>query len=257
MTNTEKRDKSIKPMILPIIPNSLISKNDQTLEAEFCLKSFGDFRFIQNVLFDSDLINFNENYQSNSDSFQKHMSEVYSIVKSNFPKDSKLIEVGCGKGAFLEIVKADGHFNYVGYDTAYEGNDEKIKARYVNESDKANADIVVMRHSLDYIKAPHTFLKMLGEIFGENALIFIEVPQFDWIHEHKVLFDFAYERPSYFSTESLCSLFTDVEEYGNLFGGQYQYCFASLGDVNSIKWSENEQKNKYQCHKLNYEIIKL
>jgi hypothetical protein len=248
----------VKPIILPIIPNAPISKNDKTLEAEFCLKSFGDFRFIQNVLFDSDLINFNENYQnnqSNSDSFQKHMSEVYSIIKSKFPKDSKLIEVGCGKGAFLEIVKADGHFNYVGYDTAYEGNDEKIKARYVNESDKANADIVVMRHSLDYIKAPHTFLKMLGEIFGENALIFIEVPQFDWIHEHKVLFDFAYERPSYFSTESLCSLFTDVEEYGNLFGGQYQYCFASLGDVNSSKWSGFESDDNWSD--FNFDEYKL
>lgn len=229
----------MKPFALPIIPNSPVRKSSQTVDGMFQLKSFGNFGFVQNVAFDETLISFDDNYQndqSNSWVFKQHMNDVYSLIKSNFSEGSKLVEVGCGKGAFLEIVKADGYFDYAGYDAAYEGNDEKIKARYVNENDRIKADIVVMRHSLDYIKAPHTFLKMLGKTFSEGALIFIEVPQFDWIEEHKVLFDFTYERPSYFSTVSLCSLFTDVKHYGNFFGGQYQYCLAKLGSLDTDKW---------------------
>jgi len=229
----------MKPFDLPVIPNSPIRQSSETVEGMFQLKKFGNFGFIQNVAFDETLISFDRNYQndqSNSSVFRQHMGDVYSLIKSNCHEGSKLVEVGCGKGAFLEIVKADGYFNYAGYDAAYEGSDDKIKARYLNEKDRIKANIVVLRHSLDYIKAPHTFLKMLGKIFGKEALIFIEVPQFDWIDKHKVLFDFTYERPSYFSTESLCSLFTDVKEYGDFFGGQYQYCLARLGSSNNDKW---------------------
>lgn len=246
--NTQKRDKSMKPIILPIMTNTPISKNDQTLEAEFCLKSFGDFRFIQNVLFDSDLINYDENYQnnqSNSDSFQKHMSEVYSIIKSNFPKDSKLIEVGCGKGSFLEIVKADGWFDYRGYDAAYEGDDEKIETRYLNKEDSIEADIVVLRHTLEHIKSPHIFLMMMKKVFGDDASVFIEVPQFDWIDTNKVLFDFNYEHVNYFSSNSLCSFFSELKAFGDFFEGQYQYCLASLGDVDSSKWSGFESDDNW------------
>ena len=229
----------MKPLVLPIIPNSPIGQSSQTVEGLFQLKKFGNFGFVQNVAFDETLISFDENYQnnqSNSHVFRRHMDDVYSLIKSNCSEGSKLVEVGCGKGAFLEIVKADSYFNYAGYDTAYRGNDKKIKARYLNEKDRIKANIVVLRHSLDYIQAPHTFLRMLGKIFGEDALIFIEVPQFDWIDEHKVLFDFTYERPSYFSTASLCSLFKDVKEYGDFFGGQYQYCLAKLSSLNDDNW---------------------
>ena len=230
----------MKPFFLPIIPNAPIRKTEQTIEGMLHLKKFGNFGFVQNVAFNEALISFDKNYQneqSNSQVFKQHMDYVYSIVKENFSEGSKLVEVGCGKGGFLEIVKADGHFKYTGYDAAYEGNDKRIKARYLTEKDRLEADVVVMRHSFDYIETPHVFLKMLKNIFSDNTLIFIEVPQFDWIENHKVIFDFTYERPNYFTTEALCSLLTDIKLHGNFFGGQYQYCLANLNSLNLDKWN--------------------
>ncbi len=231
----------MKPIFLPVIPNSPCSENQQSLEGDFQLKMFGKYKFIQNVLFKDELITYDDNYQNNqshSQVFQCHMSEVYAMLRSEFPKGAKLVEVGCGKGSFLEIVRDDGWFFYEGYDEAYEGGDKKIYGRYLNSDDRIEADIVVLRHTLEHIKYPFDFLKMLGDIFGDEAFVFIEVPQFNWIEKNKVLFDFTYEHVNYFSTDSLCSLFNEVKSFGDFFGGQYQFCLARLGELNSENWYE-------------------
>ena len=86
----------MKPILLPVIPNSPCSENQQSLESEFQLKMFG---------------------------------------------------------------------------------------RYLNSDDRIEADIVVLRHTLEHIKNPFDFLKMLRDIFGDEAFVFIEVPQFNWIEK--------------------------------------------------------------------------
>jgi hypothetical protein len=229
----------LNPILLPVTPNSPCYKNQKTSEGVFQLKTFGNFNFIQNVLFDSQLIKYDDKYQNNqshSKVFQRHMAEVYALLRYQFPKGTKLVEVGCGKGSFLEIVRDDKWFDYEGYDEAYEGGDENIYGRYLNYDDRIEADIVVLRHTLEHIKSPFDFLTMLRKIFGDKAFVFIEVPQFSWIDKHKVLFDFTYEHVNYFSTESLCSLFGEVMSLGDFFGGQYQYCLASLGKLNDDDW---------------------
>ena len=233
---------------LPVIPNSPINVADSTKEGLFQLKTFGSFNFIQNVAFNPLLIEYDENYQndqSNSELFKTHMIDVYSNLKSNFPKGSKLVEVGCGKGAFLKIVREDGYFDYSGFDTAYEGGDEKIHSRYLAEKDNVDADVVVLRHTLEHIQSPHLFLKFLKGVFSEDASIFIEVPQFAWIEKNKVLIDFTYEHVNYFSTKSLCSLFSNVLSFGDFFGGQYQFCLASLGSLQDSEWKDFALKNKW------------
>ena len=52
--------------------------------------------------------------------------ENLDLTENNIQKGNRLVEVGCGKGKFLDIVKSDGFFKYEGYDNAYEGNDKQI-----------------------------------------------------------------------------------------------------------------------------------
>ena len=138
----------------------------------------------------------------------------------------------------FEIVKNDGYFNYRGFDTAYEGDDAKIEKHYLSEMDKIDADVVVFRHTLEHIRRPHLFLSLLSKIFPPTAHIFIEVPQFDWIEENQVLFDFSYEHVNYFNSESLSSFFDSVILNGNLFEGQYQFVLASLSSINLSLWND-------------------
>lgn len=238
----------MKPIALPVCPNSPISLDQKQPDGYLQLEFFGSFNFLHNTMFEEDLIKYDENYQNEqgySEFFQNHLNKTYELIKKNaFLKGNKLVEVGCGKGKFLDIVKSDGFFDYEGYDNAYEGNDKLIHRRFLTEKDRVHADVVVLRHTLEHIKSPYKFLKSLNVIFGNDALIFIEVPQFDWIKENKVLFDFTYEHVNYFSTESLCSLFSKVLNFGDFFEGQYQYCIAKLGDLNDEEWGDFEIATK-------------
>ena len=230
-------------LIMPAIPNRLISKGEKSIEGSFVARQYKHNGFVHNISFDENLIEYDENYQnevSHSIFFKRHLNEVYKLIKSKFPKGSKLVEVGCGKGAFLEIVKNDRYFDYEGFDNAYEGNDGKIQKRYLTTEDKIFADVIVLRHTLEHIKNPFDFIKFLKKIFDRKSFIFIEVPQFEWIIENKVLFDFSYEHVNYFTTNALCSLFHSIEFSGNFFSGQYQFCLAKLDNLSEQVLQENE-----------------
>jgi len=151
---------------LPTIPNSLVKNDEEQLEGDFQLKIFRKTSFIQNSLFDSSLLKYDENYQNevaHSDFFKSHLRSVYSKIKLYFPHGGKLVEVGCGKGAFLEIVKLDNYFDYEGFDNAYEGNDDFIHSRYLTEKDRVEADVVILRHTLEHIDHPHKFLRLVED----------------------------------------------------------------------------------------------
>lgn len=238
----------MQKIYLPVTTNKLVLQNDVAEHGEFLLKSFGSFDFVSNILFDENKINYDSGYQNSvvhSSVFLKHLETVYKIIKQDFDKNSKLVEVGCGKGDFLQLVANDGYFHYEGYDKTYEGNDPKIKKRYVQPSDSIEADVVVIRHTLEHIKNPFSFLNVLKNVFSTKAKVFIEVPQFGWIKKHKLIYEFGYEHVNYFTTESLSSLFLNVEKKGDCFGGQYQYCLAKLHNLNGNEWCHYGDHDKW------------
>jgi len=237
------------PITLPILPNRPSSRGEDAKQGSFQLKKFGSFEFVQNVLFEESFVEYDKNYQndqSSSSVFYEHMLEVYSILKSHFKSGSKLVEIGCGKGTFLNIVCDDAHFNYEGYDTVYDGNDPNIHRRYLNKHERVFADVVVLRHTLEHIQSPHKFLSLLQSVFNEDATIFIEVPRYEWTEQNKLIFDLTYEHVNYFSEKSLSSLFITTIDQNNFFDGQYQYCLAKLNSLSDKEWRHFDEKHKWE-----------
>ncbi len=223
-------------LTVPIIPNSpLVSLQADESFGLISLRKNQITGLIENQSFDDSQICYDENYQNNqatSNVFSAHMRHVYEVIKRQFPAGSKLVEVGCGKGDFLNIVEADGHFDYAGFDFAYEGDNPNIHKRFLNENDRIDADIIVLRHVLEHIQKPHLFLAMLAQVFP-NTPIYIEVPDYTWITDHSAFFDLTYEHVNYFTPNSLSGLFTSSMDSGLLFQHQYQYIIADLGSLTS------------------------
>ena len=239
----------MRSITLPILPNRPNPKGEATKQGSFQLKKFGSFEFVQNVLFEESFVKYDKNYQNDQSSspvFYDHMLEVYSILKSHFRSGSKLVEIGCGKGTFLDIVRGDAHFNYEGYDTVYDGIDPNIHCRYLNKNERVFADVVVLRHTLEHIQSPHKFLSLLRSVFNDDATIFIEVPQYEWIEQNKLIFDLTYEHVNYFSEKSLSSLFITTIDHNNFFDGQYQYCLAKLNSLSDKEWRHFDEKHKWE-----------
>jgi len=186
---------------------------------------------IFNQAFDADKLSYDSDYQNeqaHSAEFQKHLGDVEVIIARHF-KGQQLIEVGCGKGYFLELLSNLG-YAITGIDPAYEGdNAEVIKAPFTRGLGLA-ADAVVLRHVLEHMADPVAFLAEIAEA-NQGGQIYIEVPCFDWIVDHRAWFDVFYEHVNYFRLEDLRRLFGTVHEAGHLFGGQYLYIVADLGSL--------------------------
>lgn len=221
---------------LPALPNAPLKAKDQRQNlAPIRLRHNTHLDFIENEAFDDSFLDYRvgyENSQAYSTRFLAHMTSVLELFKQKVRKNSLIVEVGSGKGDFVEMVQADGFFNIQGYDASYEGSNPSIEKRYLNAYDKIKADLVVLRHVLEHIPEPYKFLSMLKAVFGKTR-IYIEVPNKDWIVTNKTFFDITYEHVNYFSQLSLRKLFdASTSIHGLQFDRQYQYIIADLGTLN-------------------------
>ncbi len=219
----------------PIFQNRMY---DSAEEARECPK--GDIVLVQdpvtgvvcNRAFRPDLMAYDEHYQNEqglSPAFQSHLGEVARIVEASLGK-KRLVEVGCGKGYFLEALAQRG-FDIVGFDPAYEGSNPRIRREPFSPSIINRADGIILRHVLEHIQHPLSFLKDIAAANGNTGRIYIEVPCFDWICERRAWFDVFYEHVNYFRSDDFHRWFGEVIESGHLFGGQYLYVVAELASL--------------------------
>lgn len=197
-----------------------------------------DTGLIYNRSFDPEVMVYDENYQNEqslSAGFLKHLEEVASIIEKHMGKE-QLVEVGCGKGFFLEMLESKG-FDVYGFDNAYQGDNPKITKSFFDENSGVKGKGIILRHVLEHIENPLTFLEGLKKSNDGNGLIYIEVPCFDWICENRTWFDICYEHVNYFRLSDLRKIFGKVHASGRLFGGQYLYIVADLAsiDVSAVK----------------------
>jgi|TARA_B100000929_G_C15358509_1_gene370145 hypothetical protein len=82
---------------------------------------FGEMKLILNTkldlvvnsTFNANLVNYDQDYDANQSfslEFKKHMIDVKLILKKFLPSNKKIVEVGCGKGDFLELIEKDNYF---------------------------------------------------------------------------------------------------------------------------------------------------
>jgi hypothetical protein len=220
---------------LPVFQNRMF---DTEIEAKACTRGDvvvgQDLRtgLISNRAFRSELMQYDSNYQNEqavSAVFREHLDQVASILGAHFAGQT-LIEVGCGKGYFLEKLQGLG-FPITGLDPTYEGSNPAIVKEYFTSESGLTADGIVLRHVLEHVEDPFAFLLRIAHANGGRGRIYIEVPCFDWICEHRAWFDIFYEHVNYFRLEDFGRLFGTVHASGRLFGGQYLYVVADLATL--------------------------
>jgi hypothetical protein len=233
-------DRTPMPMALYTVKDVPVFQNrmfDSETAAKACPR--GDVVLVQdaatglvrNRAFDSRLMTYDAAYQNEqamSAAFQRHLDDVAAIVAKHF-SDRTLIEVGCGKGFFLEVLQAAG-FAITGMDPTYEGTNPAIVREYFTEQSGRRADGIVLRHVLEHVEDPVAFLRRIRDA-NQGGKIYIEVPCFDWICEHRAWFDIFYEHVNYFRLTDFERIFGRVEASGRLFGGQYLYVVADLSSL--------------------------
>ncbi len=232
---------------LPIFQNRMY---DTALDARNCPK--GDMRLVEdlttglvyNAAFRPDLMVYDKHYQNEqavSPLFQQHLNVVANIIDQRMGKE-RIVEVGCGKGHFLETLLAKG-VDLIGFDPTYEGDNPRVKRQYFAPGVIEKANGLILRHVLEHIQNPIGFLEQLKISNGGSGRIYIEVPCFDWICEHNAWFDIFFEHVNYFRLKDFKRVFGEVVESGRLFGGQYLYVIAELASLKMPVIDLNDRVN--------------
>ncbi|MCH2273499.1 MULTISPECIES: class I SAM-dependent methyltransferase [Thalassospira] len=220
---------------LPIFQNRMY---DSALDGINCVR--GHMRLVQNEgtgliynrAFQPEVMVYDSNYQNEqacSAEFRNHLENVVQIISQTFG-DISILEVGCGKGYFLEMLQSCG-YDVVGFDPTYEGSNSSVYKTYFSKDAGISREGIILRHVLEHIENPVKFLNFLKESNGGSGLIYIEVPCFDWIISHKAWFDIFYEHVNYFRTSDFHHMFDGVLEIGHIFGGQYIYVVADISTL--------------------------
>ena len=219
----------------PVLQNCVYETHE---EATGC--ATGNIRIVEdqntglvyNADFDPKKVMYDRNYnneQGISRSFQDHLIQVAQIVKSRMGSKA-LVEIGCGKGLFLEML-VDLGVEVAGIDPAYEGKNPRIIKRYFQPGITEKAKGIILRHVLEHISDPVGFLRQIAIENGGQGLIYIEVPCFEWICRRRAWYDIFYEHVNYFRISDFQRIFDGLIESGHFFGGQYIYILADLKNL--------------------------
>lgn len=199
-------------------PESAAAATRGELEMTFC-RACG---FVFNRTFDEAKLSYGDDYQNSqicSPFFQEYVDGlVRRIVDGLGIRGKSIVEIGCGKGYFLErLVAADAGNRGAGFDTSYEGPLSVLggsltfhRRYYGGLADAAEPpDAVVSRHVIEHVAEPAAMLQSIRSALdaAPDAVVVFETPCVEWILRNRVVWDFFYEHCSLFSAASLTTLF--------------------------------------------------
>jgi len=239
----------------PVLCNVLLPSRIEALASpvgDIDLAVCRDCSHVCNTSFDDSELDYTVDYENSlhfSPTFQEFaISLAQRLVTTYDIRDRQVVELGCGKGDFLAMLAAAGGNEAIGFDPSYNGavdhHDGPGSVRVVNDNyQSAGHDLhpalVVTRHVLEHLRNPALLIDELGQWAVDDPVIYMEVPDADYMFRQSSVWDVIYEHPSYFTSRSLARLCTNNGLSPILiespFGGQYLSIHARMGSNTGIE----------------------
>jgi hypothetical protein len=193
--------------------------------------------FIFNAAWDAQRTVYSDQYEETQgfsptfNAFNRAIAE--ELVSSYDIRGKTVLEIGCGKGEFLNLICELGGNRGVGYDPSFVPARQRSEqdVRFVREffTEKTNEvapDLLCCKMTLEHIGQTRRFLASVRSVANrKDSLIFFQVPDVGRILREGAFWDVYYEHCSYFSATSLKHLFTGtsfaVQRIWTGYDGQY------------------------------------
>lgn len=205
--------------------------------------------FLFNADFDATLIDYaaaTEESQHFSGTFNNFARDLISEIAGMCSLENKLVlEVGCGKGDFLEELVRRTGCRAIGIDPGYRSDrrsgaapvgDILFRREYFDPTRVSEKpDMVVCRHTLEHIPDVLAFMSDVVSIVpdGPSPSVMFETPDVERVLAEGAFWDIYHEHCSYFTTGSHARLFRrvglEVTASALGFGEQYIIQYARRG----------------------------
>jgi SAM-dependent methyltransferase len=237
---------------MPVYCNVLLPSREEALhvpKGSLDLAYCRQCGHIFNLAFDPSVMNYTPAYENSlhfSPGFQRYAEDIaHHLVRSYGVRNKVAIDIGCGKGDFLAILCEAGGNRGIGFDRSYSPGTATHKTSldltfvpdFFEEKDGVyRPDLICCRHVLEHMEAPRDLLGIIRRALGtrQEVIVFFEVPNAAYTIRDLGIWDLIYEHCSYFSENSLLTLFRMngfvVRRLSQFYSGQYLGIEASLGE---------------------------
>lgn len=204
-------------LIISDVPDSTfnISSKTITLHITDC-KSCGSLQLIDVPLsLDYEVVNRSIGISTYYREEKKKQIEHFIRMKDLY--QAKIVEIGCGNGQYLEIMKKLGLKNITGLESGKTNYWACLKKGFhvingntfslLRDNTLTNVfDAFVMFHFLEHIPDPVKFVTGLYKIIKPGGVGLIEVPNYDHIERNNVWLEFTKDHRFYYRNRTLCYL---------------------------------------------------
>lgn len=138
-------------------------------------------------------------------------SQAREFVSRFQLKGKKALEVGCGDGHFLQILREEG-VEAFGIEPSRKAlllarqKGLSVVEGYLSKGTEIPGqpfDAFVNFHVLEHVPDPNEFLNAIAGVLRQGAFGLVEVPSFEQILEYRRFYDFLLDHLSYFSQDTL------------------------------------------------------
>lgn len=142
--------------------------------------------------------------------FLKEVKRVYWIAKLRWNAEASILDVGCGDGMFLHLMRDCGFKDLTGADPfieneIHDGNITILK-KDINEIDR-KFDVVMLNHSMEHVFDQSTLVKGIYKVLKDDGIAVIRLPLFsDFLYQKFGKYVQSLAAPRHFYLHTLDSI---------------------------------------------------
>ena len=207
-----------------------------------------------------------DNRRTHSAVYRRHqMATAKKLAGLLAPRD-RILEVGCGDGAFLKAISRINGCEAVGVDPVYaESPLRQGRVTFTGSIDNLHRrepfSLVIFQHVLEHIPEPSMLLKKIVSRYTKpGTRLYVEVPDLAWIMRCGSFFDFTFEHVNYFTRHTLEQTAADayivVEKIYSAYGGQYLCMIGTAGGrIDRIREDETQPYDLFPLQRRKDELL--
>tara|TARA_B100000575_G_C23135200_1_gene659290 strand:- start:1035 stop:2240 length:1206 start_codon:yes stop_codon:yes gene_type:complete len=202
--------------------------------------------------------------------WKEYLQRARSELMQYLPENPTVIDIGCGEGHFIRDLATlcAGSGTFVGFDPNVSGESgrgiEFIPGYFHPNRDvqKFAPDLIVMRHVLEHLTEPTTFIEQLAISaveLGKPIYFFAETPCIDLAIENQRAVDFYYEHPSQFTEKSFEKMMVsggDLLQLGTAYGKEVVSGIIQLGLSKNTRNQKKFAEKFFHQNEINVNSVK-